>query len=92
VPQQSMIASDLNLSLRSFQRKLSEAETNYAELLSNVRHDLACHYLKAQQYQIIKISYLLGYSDPSNFARAFKRWHGQSPIEFRQGTMRTQLA
>lgn len=76
-------ASDLNMSLRSFQRKLKQAGTSYAELLDHIRHEMACSYLESPQHQIIKIAYMLGYSDPSNFARAFKRWDGVSPHEFR---------
>jgi len=87
VPNQSVIASDLNMSLRSFQRKLKQAGTSYADLLENIRHEMACSYLESPQHQIIKIAYLLGYSDPSNFARAFKRWVGVSPNEFRHNVL-----
>jgi len=83
VPKQSRIARDQNMSLRTFQKKLSDTGTNYAELLKQVRHELACQYLKSPQHQIIKVAYLLGYSDPSNFARAFKAWNGLSPNQFR---------
>lgn len=84
VPRQAAIAGDLGLSLRNFQRKLAQADTNYADLLAQVRHEIARQYLRSPQHQIITIAYLLGYSDPSNFARAFKSWDGQSPKEFRQ--------
>jgi AraC-like DNA-binding protein len=87
VPRQSAIASDLNMSLRSYQRRLKQAGTSFAELLDNVRHEMACSYLESPQHQIIKIAYLLGYSDPSNFARAFKRWDGLTPNEFRHNLL-----
>ncbi len=83
VPRQAAIARDLNLSLRSFQRKLKLAKTSYSELLDQVRHEMARNYLKPPQYQVIMVAYMLGYTDPSNFARAFKRWDGLTPNEFR---------
>ena len=86
VPRQAVIASALNLSLRNFQRKLAVSGTSYHELLNQIRHEMACHYLKSPDHQIITIAFLLGFSDPSNFARAFKRWNGLSPLHFRQKT------
>ncbi len=83
VPKQIVIARDLSLSLRSFQRKLKLSETSYSELLDQVRYEMACSYLKSRQHQVIVIAYMLGYTDPSNFARAFKRWDGLTPNEFR---------
>ncbi len=83
VPKQAVIARDLNLSLRSFQRKLKQVETSYAELLDQVRYEMACTYLRSPRYQVIMIAYMLGYTHPSNFARAFKRWHGLTPKEYR---------
>lgn len=84
VPKQINIARELNLSLRNLQRKLSLSNTSYKELLNTLRHEMACQYLSSPQYPIIEVSYLLGFSDPSNFSRAFKRWQGLTPIQFRQ--------
>ena len=91
VPRQAIIASDLNMSLRNFQRKLSQSSTSYTDVLSQVRHELACYYLKAPKHPIIEIAYLLGFADPSNFSRAFKRWSGQSPHHFRQAYLQQEL-
>ena len=91
VPRQGIIASDLNMSLRNFQRKLSQSGTSYTDVLSHVRHEMACYYLKAPGYPIIEVSYLLGFTDPSNFSRAFKRWTGQSPNHFRQAYLQQEL-
>ena len=88
VPRQAVIARELNLSLRSLQRKLAQSGTSFSEVLSQVRNEMACHYLKSPRHQVIKISYLLGFSDPSNFSRAFKRWNGVSPHHFRQKALR----
>ena len=91
VPRQAIIASDLNMSLRNFQRILSRSGTSYTDILSSVRHEMACYYLKAPNHPIIEISYLLGFTDSSNFSRAFKRWNGQSPNHFRQAYMQQEL-
>jgi len=92
VPKQSQIASVLNMSLRSLQRRLSDAGTNFTGILNQVRQEMACHYLKSPGHQVIMITYLLGFSDPSNFSRAFKRWTGLSPQQYRQRYATAQSA
>lgn len=84
VPRQSVIASDLNMSLRNFQRKLTRSGTSYTNVLNQLRHEMARRYLQSPKHQIISIAYLLGFSDPSNFSREFNRWNGESPNHFRQ--------
>jgi AraC-like DNA-binding protein len=49
-----------------------------------VRRDLAGKYLANPRYSITEISYLLGFSEPSSFARSFRRWNGTSPTAVRQ--------
>ena len=90
-PRQAVIASDLNMSLRKFQRQLAHSGTNYTDVLKQVRHEMACHYLQSPKHQVTSIAYLLGFSDPSNFSRAFKRWNGQSPKHFQQQTLQQEL-
>lgn len=77
------VAASLNLSVRSFQRKLKEFGKTYKELLDEVRLDLATAYLKKPDLSISEIAYLLDYSEPSAFNRSFKRWTGQTPSQFR---------
>jgi AraC-like DNA-binding protein len=48
-----------------------------------VRSALATEYLRQAHHSVTDVAFLLGYSDPRNFARAFRRWMGQSPQEFR---------
>ena len=72
------------MSLRSFQRKLSESGTSYSDVLQQVRHDMARHYLQSPNYQVLQVAYVLGFSDPSNFSRAFRRWTGLTPNQYRQ--------
>ena len=82
-PNQETIAQSLHVSLRSLQRKLSNEDTNYKTLLESTRRELALHYIRETHRSLGEITYLLGFSEPSNFTRAFKRWTGVSPIEYR---------
>jgi len=76
------LANNMNMSERSLQRKLKEENTGFTEILSNLRMDLATRYLTEQKYQISEISYLLGFSAPSNFVRFFKNQTGYPPSQF----------
>ena len=69
------------------ERRLSAIGTSYGKLLRQVRHEMAGDYLRKKDYQIIEIAYLLGFADPSNFSRAFKRWTGLSPRQFRDQSL-----
>ena len=82
-PSQEKIAQTLNTSLRSLQRRLRDEDTNFKNLLSETRQQLALQYLSDSSRSIGEITYPLGFSEPSNFTRAFKRWTGKSPGEFR---------
>ena len=82
-PNQQTIAHSLNVSLRSLQRKLNKEETNFKSLLESTRRELALVYIRETHRSLGEITYLLGFSEPSNFTRAFKRWTGVSPIEYR---------
>ena len=82
-PDQPSIARALGLSERTLQRRLSEENASFASLVDEVRADLARLYLGDPKLAIFEIAFLLGYSEPSAFNRAFKRWTGQSPSEFR---------
>jgi len=83
IPRQEHIAGALHLSLRSLQRRLREEETSFKDLLENTRQTLAEQYLRETHRSVGEITYLLGFSESSNFTRAFKRWTGMTPVEFR---------
>lgn len=84
-PSQESIASSLHVSLRSLQRKLRDEEVTFKMLLENTRRELAMQYVRESHRTISEITYLLGFSEPGNFTRAFKRWTGMPPGEFRKG-------
>jgi len=81
------VAAQMGLSARSLQRKLSEAGISFSGLLEETRTRLAKRYLGATGLSLQEISYLLGYTDPSSFFRAFRVSTGQTPLEFREAAV-----
>jgi AraC-like DNA-binding protein len=89
-PSLEHVAAQLGLSERTLQRKLQELGTSHNDLVEQIRRDLAMRYLQEPDMAICEVAYLTGFSEPSSFHRAFKRWTGVTPGEFRQGiTQRT---
>ncbi|HEY9657486.1 MAG TPA: helix-turn-helix domain-containing protein [Allocoleopsis sp.] len=83
-PDIDQAATAAGMSVRSFQRRLTEENLNYSRLVDQVRFEAATSWLQDPSIQIIDIALELGYTDASNFTRAFKRWTGISPREFRR--------
>ncbi|MBT4518498.1 MAG: AraC family transcriptional regulator [Halieaceae bacterium] len=79
------VASGLNMSARSLLNKLEQRDTSYKEILENLRSVLAQQYMEQPNMPITEITFLLGFSDTSSFSRAFRRWTGQSPSDYRAG-------
>lgn len=82
-PTCSTIAERLHMSESTLQRRLADEGVRYQELLDQVRYKLAVEYLQQTQLPVSEISLLLGYSNPANFRRSFKRWSGFKPSELR---------
>jgi AraC-like DNA-binding protein len=78
------VAAQLNMSVRSLQRRLKEVGTTFRTLLETVRKDLAATYVCDPDIELVEVAFLLGFSDQSAFSRAFKRWTGKSPSEARK--------
>lgn len=78
------LAELLNMSQRSLQRRLEEKKQNYKALLEETRYELAVQYVNNSRLSFNEITYLLGFSEASNFSRAFKRWTGKSPRQYRE--------
>jgi AraC-like DNA-binding protein len=77
------VARALHMPARTLQRRLAEEGQSYASMLEELRRERASEFLQ-RRVSIAEVSFLLGYSDPSVFHRAFKRWWGMSPESFRQ--------
>ncbi len=82
-PELRSIARELSISERSLQRRLSEDGHSFQSLLSDVRHALACDYLLQPGFDITEVAYMLGYDDHGSFYRAFQKWEGMPPAEWR---------
>ena len=78
------VASALCISPTTLQFKLAERDTSFHDLMDATRRELATSYVQQARLSITEITFLLGFSDTSNFTRAFKRWEGVSPTQFRK--------
>jgi AraC-like DNA-binding protein len=78
------IARDLRMSTRTLQRRLSSAGLSYQELLDRARRENAEKCIANSLLSISEVAYLVGYSEPAAFHRAFRRWTGLTPQAFRQ--------
>lgn len=78
------IAKRLGMSERSLQRRLSAEQSTFDAVIDDVRRELALRYLADASIAVSEVAYLLGYSEPSPFHRAFRRWTGTTPGELRQ--------
>lgn len=83
LPGLDQIAATLGVSPRTLRRQLSAEGMKFQTILDQVRHSRALELLKSSVLSIDDIAYRLGYSDPSNFGRAFRKWEGMSPSAFR---------
>jgi AraC-like DNA-binding protein len=83
-PKLSSIARHLAMSERSIQMKLKEEGLTYQQLLDEVRKEMALSHLREPYLSTTDIAYLLGFSEPSVFSRAFKKWTGTTPNAYRK--------
>lgn len=74
------------MSGRTLRRHLSERGASFQSLVNEVKARLAERHLSERRLAVGEIAYALGFSEPSAFHRAFKRWTGKTPAEFRGQT------
>lgn len=82
------VARALGTSPRTLQRRLGEAGTSLSALVDEERRHAAESYLREPRLAVGDVAYMLGYSEPSAFVRAFKRWTGTTPSAYRQQALR----
>jgi AraC-like DNA-binding protein len=82
-PNSTQIAESLNMSSRTLQRKLNAENSNYKNLLNQVRLDMALYYLENTTLSLDQISYELGYAETRSFYRSFKQWTGRTAGSYR---------
>ena len=83
-PQMDAVARSLGISVRSLRRRLDEEGASYIALLNEARATLAKRMLDDPHRSIYETAYAMGFSDASAFHRAFKRWTGMTPTQYRQ--------
>jgi AraC-like DNA-binding protein len=91
-PDIARVAQKLHMSARTLQRRLAELGTAFQDLVDTVRHELAARHLQEGTLAISEVAYLLGYSDPRAFLRAFRRWTNTTPGEYRERHLRLPRA
>lgn len=84
-PEFEEVAEQLGLTPQTLRRRLKEENSSYQGIKDQVRRDAAIYYLSRPQLGIAEIAHLMGFSEPSTFHRAFKKWTGLTPGEYRQG-------
>ncbi|HEX5311832.1 AraC family transcriptional regulator [Aquabacterium sp.] len=77
-------AQRLHMSERSLQRRLDDEGTRFADLMDEVRRELALRYISDARLSLGEVAFLLGFAEPSPFHRAFKRWTGMTPSAARR--------
>jgi AraC-like DNA-binding protein len=88
LPSLEAAASHLGVSARTLRRRLQEEGTTFQDVLDETRCELAKRYLLAEKLAPGEVAFLLGFSEPSAFHRAFKRWTGQTPVTYRRSAPR----
>lgn len=86
-PTMEHIAQQMQITTRTLRRKLEAEGTDYGTILDGLRGSLAMEYLQTTKMSTEDIAVKIGFSDGSNFRRAFKRWTGKTTREMRYGRL-----
>jgi len=90
-PNLQQIAQRLHLPPWTLRRRLLEEGSSYRNILNETRRDLAMSYIRDTELAFGEVAWLLGFASPEAFQRAFKRWSGQTPGEFRRTQRRVEV-
>ncbi len=91
-PELDEIAGVLGASVRTVQRWLSGEGGSYGKVVEETRRELACVHLRAGKLSVAEISWMLGFSEPRAFHRAFKRWMTQTPGTYRKANLQKKTS
>lgn len=75
----AVIAAEMNLTVRSLQRRMEAEQHSFQKIMDETRMELAIQLLKKNAYTINEVAYATGYEEPASFRRAFKKWTGKNP-------------
>ena len=81
---QRAVARAMNRSVSALQRQLRAEGASFRQVLDETREQMAMRLVREREYSLGQIAYLLGFSEQANFSRAFKRWTGTAPTEYRK--------
>ena len=87
-PKLVQVAKKLAVSPRTLQRQLKESGVDFKALADDTRRRFSLNYLRDRKNSLTEIAYLLGYSEVSAFNRAFRRWTGLTPSDYRREATR----
>ncbi|HYK15832.1 MAG TPA: helix-turn-helix transcriptional regulator, partial [Burkholderiales bacterium] len=82
-PTRARVASKMAMSPRTLERRLKAHKVVFKKLLDDIRRRHALDYLRDRRHSLTEIAFLLSYSESSVFNRAFRRWTGSTPSEYR---------
>ncbi len=88
MPGMEGVADRLNISSRTLRRNLQAENTTFQIIVDQLRQDLSKHYLKRSRLNLDAIAQLVGFTETTNFRRAFKRWEGMPPAQYRRQLLR----
>jgi len=83
MPDFESVAYQLNTSTQTLRRRLKEEHTSFQAIKDQVRRDMAIYHLSENKYSINEIALKVGFTEPSTFHRAFKKWTGVTPGDYR---------
>lgn len=91
LPDFEWIAGELHVSPQTLRRRLRQENTSFQEIKDLLRRDLAIYYLNRQDRPINDIAHVVGFTEPSTFHRAFKKWTGVTPGAWRERSDRESV-
>ena len=83
-PDFSEVCEKLNMTPQTLRRRLKDANTSYQEIKDSLRKEASIYYLSKPELSIDEIALLMGFSEASSFHRAFKKWTGKTPSQYRR--------
>ena len=84
MPSIETVAQSLEIHPQTLRRRLKQENTDFTEIRTQVRRDVAIYLLSSTDNSVEKIALILGFSEASPFIRAFKDWMGMTPLGYRQ--------
>jgi AraC-like DNA-binding protein len=78
------VARALGMSAKTLERRLADRGESFTALVDEIRRSLATRYLGETDFRLEQIAYLTGYSEPAALVRAFRRWTGTTPMQYRE--------